>query len=119
MYLSLIYMHLIASFEAINDLTTLFVSRSTHLIILSQEAVKSILNCGLTLQVEIGSANLKTATHAPVSQSHCLTVQSLDDVIMKDVSVLTMQLILFVCPIRGAMSTLFSLSAESLPLSFS
>jgi hypothetical protein len=46
--------------------------------------------------LEIGSANLKTDKHAPVSNSHYLTVQSLDVVIRNDVSVVIIALIRFV-----------------------
>ena len=74
-------MHLIASLEAIKLLITLFYSRSIHLIILSQEAVKSMLYNGDIIPQEIGSANLKIAMQFPVSLSHCLTVQSFDIVI--------------------------------------
>ena len=75
-------MHLMASLEAMKLLTTLFSPKSMHLIILSQEAVNSMLNVLDTLPTEIGSANLKTAMQRPVSYSHYLTVQSLEVVMI-------------------------------------
>jgi len=74
-------MHLIASFDAMKLLITLFYSRSMHLIILSQDAVNSILYNGDIIPQDIGSANLKIAMQFPVSLSHYLTVQSFDIVI--------------------------------------
>jgi hypothetical protein len=99
-------MHLIASFEAIKLLTTLLYSRSIHLTILSQEAVKSILYFADILTTEMGSANLKIPTQTPVSYSHCLTVQSFEAVTMV-LSVETMQLILLVWPMSGAKKLLY------------
>jgi len=58
-------MHLIASLDAMKLLTILFCSKSTHLIILSQEAVKSMLYSFDKMAHEIGSANLNTAWHTP------------------------------------------------------
>lgn len=100
-YLSVTSKHLIASFEAMKLLTILLSPKSMHLIILSQEAVKSILNSLLTNPHEIGSANLKIEIYNPDSKSHYLTVQSLEVVSKNDVSVVTISLIRFVWPIRG------------------
>ena len=88
-------MHLMASLEAMKLLTILLYSRSTHLTILSHEAVKSILYFSDILTTETGSANLKTPVQIPVSYSHVLTVQSFEAVTMV-LLLAMMQLILLV-----------------------
>ena len=75
------------------------------LIILSQDAVNNILYKGDTTPTEIGSANLNTDRQDPVSKSHYLTVQSLEVVIRNAVSVVIIELIRLVWPMRGQISS--------------
>lgn len=85
-----------ASLDAMKLFTILFCSKSTQRIILSQEAVKSMLYSFESMAHEMGSANLNTAWQTPVAWSHYRTVQSFDVVMMYYVSVAKMALILLV-----------------------
>jgi hypothetical protein len=95
------YIHLIASLEATKPFTILFWSRSMHLTILSQDAVKSMFNFEDYIPHKIGSANFKIDIHVNVSHSHCLTVQSFDIEMILLCGAEIIWFIRFVWPIKG------------------
>ncbi len=87
MYLSVIIIALIASFDATKLFVTLFASKSTTLTILSHEAVNIMLVAILIAATATGSANLNIASQAPDLMFHYLTVQSFAEEKIKSLSV--------------------------------